>query len=228
LRRGRLRHHGLGQRRAGHHAPRRLRPVLRRHHRRADRLGTAGADRRGRRPGRRDLAAGRQAASGARPRHLLHRGLRHLADRVARAGAGQPCHRAGHGPEAGRREPRADLHTPSDATVEAIAYDGQAEVGSVRGQANRPLQLPVPNPKLWSPDSPFLYDLKVRVLDGEETVDEVDSYFGMREIGTKRGADGKLRMTLNGQILFHLATLDQGYWPDGIYTAPTDEALAFD
>lgn len=120
------------------------------------------------------------------------------------------------------------VHTPSDATVEAIAYDGQAEVGSVRGQANRPLQLPVPNPKLWSPDSPFLYDLKVRVLDGEETVDEVDSYFGMREIGTKRGADGKLRMTLNGEILFHLATLDQGYWPDGIYTAPTDEALAFD
>jgi len=123
---------------------------------------------------------------------------------------------------------RLTVHTPSKATVEAVAFDGKKKVGKVRGSSNEPLRLPVPDPKLWSPDSPFLYDLKIRVLDGKRTVDEVGSYFGMREIGTKRGADGKLRMTLNGKILFHLATLDQGYWPDGIYTAPTDEALAFD
>ncbi|GAB3462221.1 LamG-like jellyroll fold domain-containing protein [Actinophytocola sediminis] len=115
------------------------------------------------------------------------------------------------------------------ATVEAIAYDGRREVGRVRGAANSDLRLPVPKAKLWSPDSPFLYNLKVRLLDGpKKTVDEVGSYFGMREIGMKPGADGKLRMTLNGEILFHMSTLDQGFWPDGIHTAPTDEALRFD
>ncbi|MGH3877293.1 MAG: LamG-like jellyroll fold domain-containing protein [Actinophytocola sp.] len=118
-----------------------------------------------------------------------------------------------------------------DATVEAVAYDGDTEVGRVRGPANGELRLPVPNAKPWSPDSPFLYNLRVSILDskkGERAVDQVGSYFGMREIGMKPGADGKLRMTLNGEILFHMATLDQGFWPDGIHTAPTDEALAFD
>ncbi|OLF11647.1 glycoside hydrolase [Actinophytocola xinjiangensis] len=115
------------------------------------------------------------------------------------------------------------------ATVEAVAYDGRREVGRVRGPANSDLALPVPDAKLWSPDSPFLYGLKVRLLDGRKrTVDEVGSYFGMREIGMAPGADGKLRMTLNGEILFHMSTLDQGFWPDGLHTAPTDEALRFD
>jgi hypothetical protein len=115
-----------------------------------------------------------------------------------------------------------------NAKVEAIAYDGRREVGRVRGAANSDLRLPVPRAKPWSPDSPFLYNLKVRLLDRNRTVDQVGSYFGMREIGMKPGADGKLRMTLNGEILFHMSTLDQGFWPDGIHTAPTDEALRFD
>ncbi|HEV7649223.1 MAG TPA: LamG-like jellyroll fold domain-containing protein [Actinophytocola sp.] len=116
-----------------------------------------------------------------------------------------------------------------DATVEAVAYDGDREVGRVTGPANSPLRLPVPDAKPWSPDSPFLYDLTVSLVDGQgQAVDQVGSYFGMREIGMRPGADGKLRMTLNGKILFHMATLDQGFWPDGIHTAPTDEALAFD
>jgi hypothetical protein len=112
-----------------------------------------------------------------------------------------------------------------DASVEAVAYDGDREVGRVSGPANSALRLPVPDPKPWSPDSPFLYDLKVSIVDGADTV---GAYFGMREIGMKPGADGKLRMTLNGKIVFQMATLDQGFWPDGIHTAPTDEALRFD
>src|ERR671927_1006827 len=82
--------------------------------------------------------------------------------------------------------------------------------------------------RLWSPDDPFLYDLDVTVLDGAQEVDRVGSYVGMREIGTALGADGRLRITLNHEALFLMSTLDQGYWPDGIYTAPTDEALRFD
>lgn len=117
--------------------------------------------------------------------------------------------------------------------VEAVAYDGEREVGRVTGPANTDLKLPVPNPKLWSPDSPFLYDLEVRLLDGpargkKRPVDSVESYFGMRSVSVQRGEDGKPRMYLNGEFLANVGTLDQGYWPDGVYTAPTDEALKFD
>jgi hypothetical protein len=123
---------------------------------------------------------------------------------------------------------RLTARSTIEGTVEAVAYDRGRVVGKVRGPANQELALPVPRAKLWSPDSPFLYDLKVTLLDRRKTVDKVGSYFGMREIGTAPGADGKLRMTLNGRILFHMSTLDQGFWPDGIHTAPTDAALRFD
>ncbi|MER7281955.1 LamG-like jellyroll fold domain-containing protein [Dactylosporangium sp. NPDC000244] len=112
--------------------------------------------------------------------------------------------------------------------VKAVAKNGGKVVGTVTGAAGTELRLPVPNPKLWSPDNPFLYDLQVTLLDGNKTVDTVGSYFGMRQIGTAPGADGKLRITLNGKILFNLANLDQGFWPDGLYTAPTDAALKWD
>jgi hypothetical protein len=113
--------------------------------------------------------------------------------------------------------------------VEATAYDGRRPVGRAVGPANTELLVPVPKAKLWSPNSPFLYDLRVQVFNAAgERVDNVSSYFGMREIGTARGADGKLRMTLNGKTLFHMSTLDQGFWPDGLNTAPTDEALRWD
>ncbi|WP_243727562.1 LamG-like jellyroll fold domain-containing protein [Actinocrispum wychmicini] len=113
-------------------------------------------------------------------------------------------------------------------TVEATAYDHNRVVGRATGAPNTELKVPVPHAKLWSPDSPFLYDLRVRLVRGHRTVDDVGSYFGMREVGMAPGADGKLRMTLNGKILFQMSTLDQGFWPDGIYTAPTDAALRFD
>jgi hypothetical protein len=123
---------------------------------------------------------------------------------------------------------RLTARSSIEGTVEAVAYDKGRVVGRVRGPANEELALPVPHAKLWSPDSPFLYDLKVTLLDRKKKVDEVGSYFGMREVGTAPGADGKLRITLNGKILFNMATLDQGFWPDGIHTAPTDAALRFD
>jgi hypothetical protein len=126
---------------------------------------------------------------------------------------------------------RLTAHVEGDTSglsVEAVAYDRNRVVGRVVGAPNTSLKLPVPHPKLWSPDSPFLYDLKVRLVRGHRTADSVGSYFGMREIGMAPGADGKLRMTLNGKILFQMSTLDQGFWPDGIHTAPTDAALRFD
>ncbi len=90
------------------------------------------------------------------------------------------------------------------------------------------LNLNLPSPHLWTPDDPFLYDLKVTLRDGEKTVDSVTSYFGMRKIALRQDDQGVTRIALNDQFVFEVGTLDQGFWPDGIYTAPTDEALRSD
>nr|MDO8085084.1 glycoside hydrolase family 2 TIM barrel-domain containing protein [Candidatus Sigynarchaeum springense] len=100
-------------------------------------------------------------------------------------------------------------------------------IESVEGE----LVLPVRQAKRWSPASPFLYDLRVRLGDDKSPVDEVQSYFGMREVELRLGqgdGSGVPRIFLNGEPLFQLGVLDQGYWPDGLYTAPTDDALRFD
>ena len=112
--------------------------------------------------------------------------------------------------------------------VVVAAYDGKKKVGQVAGAADYPLSLKVANPHLWSPDDPHLYSLKVTLKDRGRQVDDVSSYVGMRTIGTKTGVDGKKHVVLNGKPVFMNATLDQGFWPDGIYTAPTDDALKFD
>ena len=117
---------------------------------------------------------------------------------------------------------------PANLDLEVTAYDGRRQVGKATGTADTELSVPIPHPKTWSPDNPFLYDLKVKLFDRGRLVDQVGSYAGMRAVGLKKGADGKLRMALNGKILFNLSTLDQGFWPDGLNTAPTDAALRFD
>jgi len=110
--------------------------------------------------------------------------------------------------------------------VRAQVLTGGQVVGEMTGSVGSALRIPVPNARLWSPDDPFLYDLRV-TLTGTGGGDDVTGYFGMRSVG-KAMLGGVLRPTLNGKFVFHLGTLDQGYWPDGIYTAPTDEALRFD
>ncbi len=115
----------------------------------------------------------------------------------------------------------------TDLEVEAIALKEGEEVGRVTGAVGENIQLPVPDPRLWSTTDPFLYDLEVRLKDGDTIIDQVSSYFGMREISTGM-VDGTLRPLLNGEFVFQMGPLDQGYWPAGIYTAPTDEALKFD
>jgi len=112
-------------------------------------------------------------------------------------------------------------------TVEAVALKNGVEVGRISGNANEELLLPVPDARWWTPDDPFLYDLKVTVKDGGTVVDKVDSYFGMREVKLGK-VDGIQRPLLNGKFVFQMGTLDQGYWPDGLYTAPTDAALRYD
>lgn len=112
-------------------------------------------------------------------------------------------------------------------TVEAVALKNGVEVGRISGNADTELLLPVPDARWWTPDDPFLYDLKVSLKDGGTIVDKIDSYFGMREVKLGK-VDGIQRPMLNGKFVFQMGTLDQGYWPDGLYTAPTDDALKFD
>jgi Beta-galactosidase/beta-glucuronidase len=107
-------------------------------------------------------------------------------------------------------------------------FDGKKLVASKSNiKVNESIDIKIPNQKLWSPDSPFLYDMKVELVDNGRQVDAVDSYFGMRKISMGMH-NGYPCMMLNNEYSFQYGFLDQGYWPDGIYTAPTDEALKFD
>ncbi|MFZ0428333.1 MAG: sugar-binding domain-containing protein [Acidobacteriota bacterium] len=112
-------------------------------------------------------------------------------------------------------------------TVRAEALDGDV-VATTSSEPGGELELKIADPKLWSPDSPFLYDLRLTLVGAGRTIDTVRSYCGMRKISLGKGSDGILRLFLNGKPLFQYGPLDQGFWPDGIYTAPTDEALRHD
>jgi len=124
--------------------------------------------------------------------------------------------------------PRVSGTTRQRAEVVVSKPDGE-EVARSIGSAGATLTLRVPNPHPWTPDDPYLYDLTVRLVSPlGKVIDEVASYAGLRTIGTVNDAKGRPRIALNGKITFLHGPLDQGYWPDGIYTAPTDDALKFD
>ena len=112
--------------------------------------------------------------------------------------------------------------------VRVTVLAGGHEIVGVTGLPNVSLNLELPSPHLWTPDDPFLYDLKVELRDGDRVIDSVSSYAGLRKVALRKDDQGFIRITLNDQFLFQNGTLDQGFWPDGIYTAPTDEALRSD
>lgn len=109
----------------------------------------------------------------------------------------------------------------------SLSADGR-RVASARALAGSEVEIPVPGARLWTPDDPYLYDLEVSLIRDGKTLDRVKSYCAMRKVGVTPGKDGILRLTLNDKPVFMYGPLDQGWWPDGLYTAPTDEALAFD
>ena len=115
-----------------------------------------------------------------------------------------------------------------ETRVEAFALDGAEEVAFGSAPAGKALRLSIPTPKCWSPESPFLYGLRILVTDADSGSDEVLSYFGMRSFGIGTDAQGHKRFLLNGKPLYLHGILDQGYWPDGLHTAPSDAALAYD
>jgi beta-galactosidase/beta-glucuronidase len=137
-----------------------------------------------------------------------------------------------------KQTPGADLKTltvvPSVENAQAgdqvviTAWKGSDKITEQKTEPGKAAQLTINDPQLWSPQNPFLYDLTVAVSRNGKTVDEVKSYFAMRKISMKPDKNGVQRMLLNDQFVFQYGPLDQGWWPDGLYTAPTDEALKFD
>ena len=118
--------------------------------------------------------------------------------------------------------------TSDDLYQVEVLFEGE-RVASGKALGGQPVEVNMPQGfRTWTPDRPNLYDLKVTVFRKGKIVDEVGSYFAMRCFGTKRDESGIVRLTLNGKPIFHFGPLDQGWWPDGLYTAPTDEALAYD
>ncbi|NDV58152.1 glycoside hydrolase family 2 protein [Bacteroides sp. 519] len=124
-------------------------------------------------------------------------------------------------------EVQTENTTSSDLVLVEIK-DNNKVIASAKSVAGQTLDLHVPAAKLWTPDSPFLYDVTVSLLEKGKTVDKVESYAAMRKISKRKDADGVVRMQLNNEDCFHFGPLDQGWWPDGLYTAPTDEALKYD
>ncbi|SEM43789.1 glycoside hydrolase family 2 protein [Nonomuraea pusilla] len=123
---------------------------------------------------------------------------------------------------------------PADSCVEVTVHASRGEArieisadGSVVARATapagRPVRVPLPEARAWSPEDPFLYDVAVSL-----GTDRVRGYFGMRSFSVGPDADGVPRLLLNGRPYFHAGVLDQGYWPDGLYTPPSDEAMVHD
>ncbi len=119
----------------------------------------------------------------------------------------------------------SEIRGDGEAEVELL-QDGKV-IASAQAKDGR-AQLKIDNPHLWSPDDPYLYGLRIKLVKDGRTIDKVEGYTAFREITVAEDADGHKRMALNGKPLFQFGPLDQGWWPDGLYTAPSDEALRYD
>ncbi len=118
-------------------------------------------------------------------------------------------------------------YVPGDLAEVSVLDNGKV-IATGKGIPGQQILMGIPSPKLWSPETPFLYEMEVTLLHNGKIADRAKSYFGMRKISTKRDNSGVVRMQLNNKDYFQFGPLDQGWWPDGLYTAPTDEALKSD
>lgn len=116
---------------------------------------------------------------------------------------------------------------PDDSVRAEVFFKGQ-RLSMVQFPSDTSTSIQLKNQKLWSPSSPNLYDVAISLIRKGETIDRVSSYFGMRKISIHKDASGYKRIFLNNKPVFQFGLLDQGWWPDGLYTAPTDEALRSD
>jgi beta-galactosidase/beta-glucuronidase len=134
-------------------------------------------------------------------------------------------------PDVDQSSVHVQVETPaliSGYTLSVRVSDRGAKVAEAEGRSGDTITLPIKKAKLWSPESPSLYQLAISLKLGSTTVDRVESYFGMRKISLGKDEKGFTRLMLNNKPYFQFGPLDQGFWPDGLYTAPTDEAMRYD
>jgi len=114
------------------------------------------------------------------------------------------------------------------AALQIKVFDSNGEIAAAEGITESPVDINIPDPELWSPDNPFLYDMEITLTNNGQETDHVSGYFGMRKISLGKDEKGITRILLNNKFLFQNGPLDQGFWPDGIYTPPTEEAMKYD
>lgn len=134
-------------------------------------------------------------------------------------------------PDADSSSLRVETRIDGDADgveLGVAASDRGSVVAAAAGPAGTPISLSIPGARLWSPAEPFLYDLEVELRRSGQVIDRVGSYFGLRKIELGKDSEGRARLCLNGRPLFQYGPLDQGYWPDGLYTPPSEDALRAD
>ncbi|HUX59391.1 MAG TPA: FN3 associated domain-containing protein [Bacteroidales bacterium] len=123
---------------------------------------------------------------------------------------------------------KTDVNNSSTGTLAFTIKKGREIVASANGNIGEEISTQIKDPVLWSPENPYLYDIIIELKDGNKTIDKVASYTGIRKISLGKTADGFTRMLLNNEFIWQNGPLDQGFWPDGIYTPPTEKAMVYD
>ncbi|MBN1851727.1 MAG: PQQ-binding-like beta-propeller repeat protein [Pirellulales bacterium] len=131
-------------------------------------------------------------------------------------------------PDIDRSMVTVTVQASTDRSVQISVLDKNTVIEKKMGQTGQAVELPMDQPKLWSPDEPNLYDLKVELVQDGKVTDTVGSYFGMRKIAVAKDEGGIHRLMLNNKVLFQYGPLDQGWWPDGLYTPASDAAMKYD
>lgn len=131
-------------------------------------------------------------------------------------------------PDIDRSVVQITVSASKPAVAAVTVKDSGTAAAQAQGKTGQPIEVKLENPKLWSPDSPNLYDLEITLMDAAGAVDKVSSYFGMRKIEVKKDAHGINRLFLNNKVLFQYGPLDQGWWPDGLYTPASQAAMEYD
>ncbi len=121
-----------------------------------------------------------------------------------------------------------EVEDPENCQVQITIEREGKKIAESTGNAGSTINLKVDNPVLWSPENPYLYDLKFELKKGKKVIDRITSYTGFRKISLGKTDDGFTRIMLNNEFVWQNGPLDQGFWPDGLYTPPTDEAMVYD
>jgi len=123
---------------------------------------------------------------------------------------------------------KSDVKNGAEGSLSFIVKKEGKTIATATGNADNEITVQIKDPILWSPDRPFLYDISIELKKNNKIVDRVKSYTGIRKISIGKTSDGFTRMLLNNDFVYQNGPLDQGFWPDGIYTPPTEDAMVYD